>query len=494
MARLTDDQRRALEVLAELGGGIFQAEDDIVQEGKRIIIPEGMTMRSAADYLYARIEADQEQTTFVRDFKFRPYDGAVCTWHALKRAFGMVGLHGSQGFFGPNPPAMIDVPVGPYESEQVPWGVFSIPILPNSTITPTHYTDEEMGELFRLVIEGPRKYRAQAEGLFALVQDELEQRSIYRGKAFDGQETPEFLDLSGVTPEKVIYSEETVLQLEANVWSVLRYRDKLKSQGISLKRSALFHGPYGTGKTLGGFLTAQIAIEHDWTFLYARPGRDDVNQVLQTARLYQPACVFFEDLDTVANPETASADGATRLLDRFDGITSKGTELMIVLTTNHPDRIHKGMLRPGRLDSVIEIGPLDEQATARLIQANSPEGVLAEDIDWGAVFIAAEKFLPAYVKEVADRAYRYALSRSEGETQGILLNTDDLVNAAHGLRPQLEMMEGAQEQTPKDALGAAFTETVKSATGQFLVESATSFAENYMDSEAYDKASKELNK
>lgn len=485
-----ETQQTLLKTLAELGGGQFRPEDDIVSEGKRLILPEGMSMQRAIDYLAERLEADEEETQFTRTFRYRPWDGAVCTNRALKEVFGIVGT--KMTFM--QPPQMIDIPVGPDEHESVPWGAFTVPGLDRTTIYTAGENDAEYGTIFRLVIEAPRKYRAQAEGIFMAVAHRLQTDSIYRGKAFDGKETPEFLDLSGVDPEKVIYSAETIVQLDANIWSVLRYRKELETVGISRKRSALLYGPYGTGKTLGGFLTAQVAVESGWTFIYARPGKDDVGSVMQTARLYQPACVFFEDLDTVADPAETTADGATRLLDVFDGITAKGTELMVVLTTNHPDRIHKGMLRPGRLDAVIEIGPLDEDGVARVVKTTVPAGSLAEVIEWDDVFDSMQGFLPAYIKEAADRAYRYALART-GKPDGIVLQTSDLKFAADGLRPQLELMEDASEHRKSDTVGTAFKELVRQGHIEAVVADFEddSYVGRSLTDDARDAAARRLN-
>lgn len=486
---VTVQQRKTLlKTLAELGGGQFSAEEDIVQEGNRIVLPVGMSMKRAIAFLSERLAADEEVTRFSRTYKYRPWDGAVCTWRALQRAFGMVGMHGSKGsFMGEEPPEMKEIPVGPDAVETVPWGQLTLPVFTNTTLTPGSVNDPDLGPVYQLTIDAPRKFRAQVQGIFAVVQDELETASIYRGKAFDGQEVPEFLDLSGITPDKVIYAAETLVQLEANVWTVLTHREALKTRGVSMKRSALLFGSYGTGKTLGGFVTAQKATEAGWTFLYVRPGKDNIERTMQTARLYQPACVFVEDLDTVANPDDSDTDQAARLLDIFDGIQAKGTELMVVLTTNHPDRIHKGMLRPGRLDAVIEIGALDTAGVTKLIKTSLPPGQLSADIDWEAVHKAGEGYLPAYLKEGADRAYRYAVSRT-GSTDDFVLTTDDLVHAMNSLRPQLELMEGAKEHQVIDTVGQAFRELAKQAGTEAMVETYNpKAAETFLRSEVVEE-------
>ena len=63
------------------------------------------------------------------------------------------------------------------------------------------------------------------------------------------------------------------------------------------------------------------------------------------------------------------------------------------------------MLRPGRLDSIIEISSLDTNGIARMIQSVVPEKMIdAENLDYEAIHEAMEGYLPAFVKEVIDRA------------------------------------------------------------------------------------------
>ncbi len=240
--------------------------------------------------------------------------------------------------------------------------------------------DPDFGQLFTLAATGPRRYRHHIEGIFRLVEEELATSSMYRGKAFDGQEVPQFLDLSGVDSSKVVYTDHVVERLEADIWALIRYPDQMRKMGLPLKRAILLEGPYGTGKTLAAYLTGQISQQHGWTFIYGRPGRDELEDVMATARLYQPAVVFFEDVDSIASAD--GLDHMGRMLDILDGIQSKGTEIICILTTNHIDRIHKGMVRPGRLDAVIHIGALDAPAIERLVHSLVPDDLVSKDVDW----------------------------------------------------------------------------------------------------------------
>jgi transitional endoplasmic reticulum ATPase len=230
------------------------------------------------------------------------------------------------------------------ETEQIPWGGLGVAHLAGSTLTLGAVNDPEVGQLFMITATGPRRFRHHIEGIFRLIDEELSTNSMYRGKAFDGQEVPQFLDLSGVEASKVVYTAEVLDRLDTDIWALIRYPEQMREMGLPLKRAVLLEGPYGTGKTLAAYLTAQIAQEHGWTFIYGRPGRDDLGDLMATARLYQPAVVFFEDVDTVAGAE--GVDDVSRMLDILDGMQSKGTEIICILTTNHIERLHRAWCAP----------------------------------------------------------------------------------------------------------------------------------------------------
>lgn len=433
--------------LAELGGKVFH-DDDILFQGDKLIIPKNMTLSQAKMFL-ERKEAELEKVTeFRKVFNYRPYDGAWATWNFMKNTFGVVGHKDRliKSMFGTKvaPPEMITIPTGVNSSEQIPWGRFELPFMPGALFETDSARHSEKGMLFSMTVTAPKKYRFEIEGIFRGIENELQINSLYRGKAFDGQMNPEFIDLSSVNRSQVVYSHEVMAQLEANVWAQLRHTKEFERLGIPLKRAVLIHGPFGTGKTLSALLTGQEAVKEGWTFIKARPGKDDIFTVMQTARLYEPCVVFYEDVDQIADADENDRVGISQLLDVFDGIEAKGTKILCVLTTNYPEKIHKGMARPGRLDAMIEINELDRDGVEKLVRTRLRGEILAKGIDWDAVFEAASEYKPAFVTEFADRTMRYVIAR-HGTVNGHQVTTEDLVDSARGLRPQFDKMIGAKE-------------------------------------------------
>ncbi len=445
---------------ADFGAKVITGDEVEFHDGVKIGLPRGMTYGKAKKVL-TRLEEEAETLThFSRDFKYRPDDGAYAALQCIKNRWGMALGKVQYSFFGVTPAQKKTIKIGVNETMQIPWGLLEVPIFDGLELYLDAVRDRDYGVIFRIHGQGPRKYQDEIEGFFDDVAEYLATKSIYRGNAIVGSDDPDFLDLSTFDPSKIVFSDEVTASLSGLILAPIKHTDALRRENIPLKRAVLLEGPYGTGKTSIGQMVAQVATQNGWTFISAKPGRDKVEDVLRTARLYQPAVVFIEDIDGEAS--NGEADAVTKLLEAFDGITSKGGELQVIMTTNHLDRIHKGMLRPGRLDAVLHIGALDRNGIERLVRAVVDPTKLDVAIDFDAVAVAMQGFLPAFVKESLTRAVMFSINRADGQ-RAYVIGTEDLVDAAHSLRPQLEALEGANEGERRPALEAAFTNVIKGA-------------------------------
>lgn len=447
----------------DFGAKVITGDEVEFHDGVKIGLPRNMTYGKAKKIL-TRLEEEAETLThFQQDFRYRPDDGAYAALQVIKAKWGMALGKVQHSFFGTIPAEKRTINIGVGQTMQVPWGLIEIPIFDGLELYLASVRDRDYGVIFRIHGQGPRKYQDEMQSFFDDVEEYLRTNSIYRGQAIVGSDDPEFLDLEHFDASKIIFSDEVTASLNGTLFSPIRHTDAMRREGISLKRALLLEGPYGTGKTSIGQMTAQIAVANGWTFISAKPGRDKVEDVLRTARLYQPAVVFIEDIDIESNDGEAS--NVTKLLEAFDGITSKGGELQVVMTTNHLDRIHKGMLRPGRLDAVVHIGSLDRNGIERLVKVIVGEEKLDASTDFDKVAAAMEGFLPAFVKESITRAVTFSIDRLDGE-RNYTISTDDLVGAAISLRPQLDALNGAGEGVRKPSIDSAISDAVKGAVKQ----------------------------
>jgi transitional endoplasmic reticulum ATPase len=451
--------KAAYDTLSKLGGTLVQEED--ITRGDKFVIPQAMSFKQARDFLDLKMAEAQETVTLDRSFPFKFNDGAVALTRALHKFFGTFSHKGTMGFWGPNPPAFAEVEIAFGEKIQIPVGVVSCPAIPDTNLHLGTARHPELGEVFRIIAETKRKHRPAVEALLGLIEQQLREDSIYKGKAIDAEFN--FLDLSKVDRDKVVYASDTYSQMEASVLAAIRYPEALRKAGVGLKSAVLLSGTFGVGKTLFAYLTGQECVSHRVTFIQVRPNRDNIEEAIQTAAMYSPSVVFFEDLDTIADSQNEH-DHISGLLEMFDGVRAKGREVMAILTTNHPEKIHKGMLRPGRLDAVIEVTAPDKAGIVRLCKTLLPADLLDEGIteaEWGAAADAMEGYLPAFVHEACKRAIKYALVRTEGDLDAVRISGEDVRLAGVGLRAQFDQMLGAKATPERESLSEALVRTIK---------------------------------
>lgn len=456
-------QAAALQQLAIIGGAMTN-EEDIAFEGKKFVFPtQFQGDLPGLNRFVTRYVQSQEEAVIVRQsFDYRPFDVAYATYICLREHFGYAQGKARQGMFGPEPPEEITVAVGYVNGKlvrhTVPWGDMVLPGLKESVLSIGSYIDREKGELGILSARCRRGDKPVIDGFFRVVENQLETNSIYRGHAVFGN--MDFFDADLVDPSRFVYDTDVWAQVETNILSPMRHSQVLESYGLSPKRVVLLEGPFGTGKSALGRTAAKVAAGNGWTALLARPGEDDPFAMLQTAKLYQPAMLFVEDVDVISNTQDPAY--VSKLLDQFDGFGNKDVRMLLVLTTNHADRIHKGMLRPGRLDAVIHIGNMDRPGVEKLCHIIVGDS-LEPDNDYDRVFEATADFTPAFVKEAIERAMRYTIART-GEPGTI--NTDDLVHACNSLRAQLALQEAASDSHEKlPPLDQQFRDMIAQATG-----------------------------
>jgi hypothetical protein len=385
-------------------------------------------------------------TEWDQQFDYRPEDGAVAAMRVLRQRYKIANNTGTSvpGFLGPMemPAQEKTIQISLTETVNVPWGTIVIPELPGLELTfCDHHRHPVFGKVFELHVSGPQMYSDEVKRIFEAIEAELVANSIYKGKAMSGTTALTFYDLSTFRADEVVFSDEVTRTLSAKLWYVLRRPEAAARKGVPLKRSALFKGGFGGGKTSATIITAQIAVENGWTVFFAKTD-EDINQVIVNARRYQRVLVIFEDVDRQATANAADDNRISKLLETFDGADAKGGEFMVILTTNRDSRISQGMRRPGRMDAEIDFGLLDQSGTERLVRAIVPAHELG-GIDFDAFFEAVKGYMPAFVREAIDSAKLFALD-ARGE-ENFVITTEDLIAAANSLRSQWEGHQAATD-------------------------------------------------
>lgn len=441
------------EILANHVGVTFNVDQGVARHDdppNKISLPGDMSTMQGQKILAELAIAEQQTEQYNHQFRYRPEDGAYAVTQVMQKYFGTSGRGRAQeSFFGVTPPQQISISIGPDEKVNVPWGEIEFAPIEGSIMLGA-YRDPEYGILFAIQATCPKRYIPLARGFCEMVEAELQDHSIYKGKAIYlapggamGGDEIRYLHL-GPLNDTIVYNEDVLDMLNTEVWLPLESRELLLSDGKKFNTRTLLHGPYGTGKSEAGVRTAHVATSNDVTFFNFHSGKsslDDLERTMNVARLYQPSVVFIEDVDVYAAVEDKNFQ--TRLGNLFDGVNSKGDQVMIVMTSNHATSFSKQMLRAGRVDATIEVTALDKEATERLIRAVIGAERLADDLDFGKIWAAVEGFEPAFVRQTFDKAARAALLR--GGSRDYVLTTNDFVVAANLMRPQHDLHRNKEE-------------------------------------------------
>lgn len=429
---------------------------EVVREGKTISVPEGMDLMEAAKWLRMRHAEEEQEVSLQRTFPCFASEGAIALSKALTNRYGWTSQKGMPGgmFAPPVKPQLIDIEVGLNVVISVPWGRFEIPGMNGYVQTSIDTLDGQ--PVFGLYCETKKKHQKEVEGLFDETARWARNESIYRGKAVRmhfkehvdsvTDTFPSFLDV-GEAPDMVFPKviEELVTD---NLLAPIQHSEAFRKAEIPLKMGVLLEGPYGCGKTLLANATAHECESHGWTYILIDDA-ENLAKAVSVARRYQPCVVFCEDIDRAMSGSRSTA--MDEILNTIDGIEAKNTEIMVVLTTNHAEKINKAMLRPGRLDVVIPVTPPDAEAVERMVRLYA-KGLLKPDSDLTDVGKLLDGCTPAVIREVVERTKRTSIA-VYGEAK--LMDGDLLSRAAEGMKKHLEMAAPVAEVEPSDAEKAA---------------------------------------
>ncbi|KAF6214413.1 hypothetical protein GE061_009156 [Apolygus lucorum] len=174
----------------------------------------------------------------------------------------------------------------------------------------------------------------------------------------------------------------------------------------SVRRTGiLLHGPPGTGKTL---LARTVASQCGRFFvsvkgpellnMYVGQSEANVRQIFQRAKEASPCIMFFDELDSLAPNRGNKSDAGgvmdrvvSQLLAEIDSIENE--DVFILGATNRPDLLDPALLRPGRFDKKVYVGPCnDDEAKIKVLQALTRKFSVDPDIQCQVV-----KFVPGSV-------------------------------------------------------------------------------------------------
>jgi transitional endoplasmic reticulum ATPase len=419
----------------------------------------------AIEWIQRRAEEREKEIQLIENIEGSyPSDGMLSLARVLRKDYGFTR------FDSPNPfgkPVVFTIPTDAHGGmADCPWGKFTVPGISGFMQTAVNM-DKSGQPIFQIVAKVKNKDKDKVKALCNRVRDDLKKNSIYRGKAIkvefpDFSETafdptvhlPAFMDVSKADHKKLIYDDFTTSELQKSIFTPIQHTDRVRQEYGSLKRGALLAGPPGTGKTMAANATAKMCEDNGWTFIYLS-NTGDLKQSIGFAKMYQPAVIFAEDLDSIICNDADDEDrdeGSHQILNTLDGIDTKTSDIMVIFTTNYPEKISKVMLRPGRLDAVIQILPPDAVAAEKLVRLYGGAAISSHE-DLVGVGKELSGMIPAVICEVVKRSKLAAIPRL-GPTDPMVLTAKDLLDSARSMQEHLKMLNRPKNMEPSEIVKA----------------------------------------
>jgi transitional endoplasmic reticulum ATPase len=227
-------------------------------------------------------------------------------------------------------------------------------------------------------------------------------------------ETPDtgFEDVGGLAEAKQTLTESVE-------WP-LAYTALFDETNTEPPSGVLLYGPPGTGKTL---LARALAGETDVNFVhvdgpelmdrYVGESEKAVREVFERARQAAPSIIFFDEIDALVSKRGSDTNEVTervvsQLLTELDGL-AENPNLVVLAATNRKQDIDPALLRPGRLDTHLEIGAPDVEAREQILDVHARGKPLGEDVDLDDLAAELEQFTGADLEAVIRNASMLAI-------------------------------------------------------------------------------------
>jgi len=264
--------------------------------------------------------------------------------------------------------------------------------------------------------------------------------------------TTTFADVGGLADAK--------RTLERAVTWPLIYAPLFDAAKTDPPTGVLLSGPPGTGKTL---LARAIAGESGVNFVqvagpelldrYVGESEKAVREVFERARQAAPAIVFFDEIDAVAADRDGAGAGSdsgvgqrvvSQLLTELDRV-SDHPNLVVLAATNRKAALDPALLRPGRLESHVNVPDPDEAARREILDVHLDGRPLAADVDRDDLAARTEGYSGADIAAVVREASMRAIEGVAGAYEGEAANdhADEVVVTREHFEAALARVEAA---------------------------------------------------
>ncbi len=228
----------------------------------------------------------------------------------------------------------------------------------------------------------------------------------------------------------------------------LRRPDLFQKIGIDPPKGILLYGPPGTGKTI---LAKAVAASTNSTFIevvgselvqkFIGEGAKQIKEIFELAREKAPSIIFIDELDSLAAKRIDVGTSGERevqrtfmqLLAEVDGFKPLGN-VKIIGCTNRKDILDAAIMRPGRLDRLIEVPLPNEDGIKEIFKIHMKNMSIEKKINLKKIIDRMENFSGAEIKAVCTEAGYFAIREERTK-----VTEKDFLSAVEKVRREVEL-------------------------------------------------------
>ena len=210
------------------------------------------------------------------------------------------------------------------------------------------------------------------------------------------------------------------------------------------------YGPPGCSKTMAARAAATesglnfIAVKGaELLSMYVGESERAIRDLFRKARAVSPSVIFFDEIDAIGSRGGGhgGVHTVTTLLNELDGV-HQVSGIFVLAATNRPETLDPALTRAGRFDTMVYVGPPDQNARQQILQDTCRKLLLEQDVRFVELAQRTRGYSGAEMVEVCQKAGDLAFDAflESGEKRGI--THDQLLQAAHGvaksITPQME--------------------------------------------------------
>ncbi len=222
--------------------------------------------------------------------------------------------------------------------------------------------------------------------------------------------------------KKVGGLDEQIKEIKEVIELPLKKPELFKRVGIQPPKGILLYGPPGTGKTL---MAKAVAASTNSTFIeivaselvqkFIGEGAKLVKELFKLAREKAPSIIFIDELDALAARRIDVGTSGERevqrtfmqLLAEIDGFKPL-SKVKIIGCTNRIDILDPAILRPGRLDRLIEVPLPNEEGRLEILKIHTNKMNLKK-VNLKKISKMTKDFSGAELKSVCTEAGYFAI-------------------------------------------------------------------------------------